>query len=90
MIALVGIIVQDESSVEKVNAILHDYGDCIVGRMGLPLRSKSMNVISIVLDTDSGRITCFRSNPPHEKATVAVQVPCPRLGCSFHSLAMTV
>ena len=59
MIALVGIIVQDESSVEKVNAILHDYGDCIVGRMGLPLRSKSMNVISIVLDTDSGRINAL-------------------------------
>ncbi len=59
MIALVGIIVQDESSVEKVNAVLHDYGDYIVGRMGLPLRSKSMNVISIVLDTDSGRINAL-------------------------------
>ena len=30
-----------------------------------------------------------RSNPPHEKATITVQVPCKRLGCSRCSLAMT-
>lgn len=56
MIALVGIIVQDTAAVEKVNSILHDYSDAVVGRMGLPLKDKNMNVISIVLDTDAGRI----------------------------------
>ena len=31
-----------------------------------------------------------RGNPSHEKATATFPAPCPRLGCSFHSLAMTV
>lgn len=59
MIALVGIIVSDVSAVERVNELLHDYRHDVVGRMGLPMREKSMNVISVVLDTDSGRINAL-------------------------------
>lgn len=59
MIALVGIMVESESAVEKVNALLHEYRDCVVGRMGLPLREKGMNVISVVLDTDAGKINAL-------------------------------
>ena len=50
-IALVGIIVEDTNSVGKVNEILHEYGEHIVGRMGIPYREKSVNVISIVMDS---------------------------------------
>ena len=50
-IALVGIIVEDINSVSEVNEILHDYGEHIVGRMGIPYREKSINVISIVMDS---------------------------------------
>ena len=56
MIALIGIIIQEESAVEKVNALLHEYRDGILGRMGLPLSGDGVNVISIVLKTDTGRI----------------------------------
>ena len=56
MIALIGILVQNEDAVEKVNTLLHEYRDCIVGRMGLPMRDDGLNVISIVLNTDTGRI----------------------------------
>ena len=59
MIALVGIMVENESAVEKVNAILHDYRECVVGRLGLPLREKGVNVISVVLDTDAGRVNAL-------------------------------
>ena len=59
MIALVGIIVNNTEAVEKVNALLHDYRDCVAGRMGLPLRDKNLNVISIVLDTDSSRVNAL-------------------------------
>lgn len=59
MIALIGIMVNSEEAVEKVNAVLHDYRECVSGRMGLPLRDKGLNVISIVLDTDSGRINAL-------------------------------
>lgn len=49
-IALLGIIVGNGDSVERVNAMLHEYGDVIVGRMGLPLRERGVCAISLVLD----------------------------------------
>ncbi|MBQ8743244.1 MAG: iron-only hydrogenase system regulator [Clostridia bacterium] len=49
-IAVMAIIVEDVDSVEKLNAILHDYGSYIVGRMGIPYRDRGVNVVSIVID----------------------------------------
>ena len=36
-VALIGIIVEQESSAAALNALLHEYGGYIIGRMGLPL-----------------------------------------------------
>ena len=33
-ISVVGIIIEDRSSAEQVNELLHQYGDYIIGRMG--------------------------------------------------------
>lgn len=49
-IAVIGIIVENKESVEALNAILHEFGDCIIGRMGLPYKEKELNVISVVMD----------------------------------------
>ena len=49
-VAVMSMIVEDPSAVEALNAILHEYGDCIIGRMGLPYREKKINIISIALD----------------------------------------
>ena len=49
-VALIGIIVEKSESVEKVNAILHDYAPYILGRMGLPYREKGISIISIAID----------------------------------------
>lgn len=56
-IALIGIIVEDFSAIEKLNDILHDYAEYIVGRMGIPYREKKVNIISIVIDADNDRIS---------------------------------
>lgn len=53
-IAVVAIIVENADRVDKVNALLHEYGQFIVGRMGLPHREKNVNVISVVLDAPAG------------------------------------
>ena len=37
-VALIGILVSDTSSVEKLNQLLHEYGDYIIGRMGIPYK----------------------------------------------------
>lgn len=49
-IAVIAIIVEDAEASERVNAVLHDYGEYVVGRMGLPYREKGLNVISVVID----------------------------------------
>ncbi len=49
-IALIGIIVENMESVEPLNALLHEYGSCIIGRMGVPYRPKQVNVISVAVD----------------------------------------
>lgn len=49
-VALMAIIVENIDGAEKLNSILHDYGDCILGRMGLPYRKRGINIISIAID----------------------------------------
>lgn len=49
-IALIGIIVESEDSVEQLNKLLHEYGEYIIGRMGIPYRKKEINIISVAID----------------------------------------
>ncbi len=49
-VAIIGIILEDRENVTHLNKILTDYGDLIIGRMGLPYKEKSLNIISIVID----------------------------------------
>lgn len=49
-VAIIGILVENQESVEAVNAILHRYGHYILGRMGIPYREKNVNIISIAID----------------------------------------
>lgn len=49
-VAVIGIIVHSGESVEKINAILHDYAPYILGRMGIPYREKGINIISLAVD----------------------------------------
>ena len=47
---LIGIVVEDMESVEALNHILHEYGDYIIGRMGIPYRCRGISIISIAVD----------------------------------------
>lgn len=49
-IAVIGIIIEDLTSVEELNKILHDYGEYIIGRMGIPYRKREINIVSIAID----------------------------------------
>ena len=49
-VAVMSIIVEDPDSVERLNAILHEYGEFIIGRMGIPYRKRKISIISIALD----------------------------------------
>lgn len=56
-IAVIGIIVEDTGSVEQLNSVLHDYGEFIVGRMGLPYRERNLSIVSIAVDAPQNTIS---------------------------------
>jgi putative iron-only hydrogenase system regulator len=56
-IALIGIIVDNIDSTEKLNTILHEYGQYIIGRMGIPYREKKVSIISVVIDATNDVIS---------------------------------
>ena len=49
-VALLSIIVDEKDSVERLNALLHEYGEFIIGRMGIPYKRREINIISIAMD----------------------------------------
>lgn len=49
-VAVMSIIVEKKESVEKLNSILHEASQFIIGRMGIPYREKNVSVISVVID----------------------------------------
>ena len=51
------IIVENPDSVEKLNAILHEFGEYIIGRMGIPYRKRKISIISVALDAPQNTIS---------------------------------
>lgn len=58
-VALVGIIVKKRENTEKLNEILHEYGEYIIGRMGVPYKEKDISVISIAMDAPQDKINAL-------------------------------
>ena len=58
-VALIGIIVENYDSAQKLNDMLHDYGKYIIGRMGIPYRDKDINIISIAIDAPQDIISAL-------------------------------
>lgn len=56
-VALIGIIVENNNSAEKINEILHQYAKFIIGRMGIPYPKRKISVISIALDAPNDIIS---------------------------------
>lgn len=58
-VAVMSIIVEDADSVETLNALLHEYGQYIIGRMGLPYRERKISIISIAIDAPQDAISAL-------------------------------
>ena len=58
-IAVMSIIVENPESVERLNALLHEYGEFIIGRMGIPYRKRKVNIIAIALDAPQNTISAL-------------------------------
>ena len=58
-VAVMSIIVENSDTVEKLNSILHEYGEFIIGRMGIPYRKRNVSIISIALDAPQNTIAAL-------------------------------
>lgn len=58
-VALIGIIVEKRENTERLNEILHEYGEYIIGRMGVPYREKRISIISIAVDAPQEKISAL-------------------------------
>ena len=58
-VAIIGIIVENSESVSELNAILHEYGSYIIGRMGIPYSEKNVSVISVAVDAPQDVISAL-------------------------------
>ena len=58
-VAVMSIIVEDPEMAQSVNALLHEYGEFIIGRMGIPYRKRKVSIISIALDAPQNNISAL-------------------------------
>lgn len=58
-VAVMSIIVENKDSTEKLNTILSQHSDYIIGRMGIPYRKRGINIISIALDAPQDTISAM-------------------------------
>jgi putative iron-only hydrogenase system regulator len=55
-IGAVIVLIEEEGDIQRINQIISEHSELILGRQGIPLRERSKNVISLVLEGDTDRI----------------------------------
>ena len=58
-VAVISIIIENNDTVEELNRVLHEYGSFIIGRMGIPYRSKGIHIVSIAIDAPQDTISAL-------------------------------
>lgn len=58
-IALISIIVTNQASVERINELLHQFREGIIGRMGIPHKERGCSIISVAMDSPENEISAL-------------------------------
>ena len=58
-LGIVGIVVEDMSCTERLNAIISEYKNLIVARMGVPYKERGISVISLIVDGSNDEISAL-------------------------------
>ena len=58
-VAVIAIVLDNNEFSVKVNELLHEYGDYIIGRMGIPYKAKGINLISVAVDAPQDEISAL-------------------------------
>ena len=77
-LGVIGIVIDDRVSAGKVNEILSEHAEIILGRMGVPYREKDVSVIALIIDADTdnvGSLTGKLGTVPHVTVKSAITKP---------------
>ena len=58
-VAVISILVEQPESVSRLNELLHEYSEFIIGRMGIPYKAKNINIISVAIDAPQDKINAL-------------------------------
>ena len=58
-VAVISIIVEDTDAVSTLNDLLHQYGQYIIGRLGIPYHKKNVNIICVAIDAPNDSINAL-------------------------------
>lgn len=58
-VAVVAMMVENTEAADRINTLLHQYAQYVIGRMGIPYREKNLNVITVVLDAPDNVISAL-------------------------------
>ena len=73
-VAILGIVIENQDSVEMLNSILHEYNAYIIGRMGVPYKERGISLISIMLDGPADKISAMSGKIGQLKGVTAKAV----------------
>ena len=58
-LCVLSVLVEDRKEAEKINGYLSEYGEYIIGRMGIPYRERGVSVLCVVLDAPSAAVNAL-------------------------------
>ena len=58
-VAVISIIVEQAEAVSALNELLHQYGEYIIGRLGIPYKAKGVNIICVAIDAPNDSINAL-------------------------------
>lgn len=58
-LAIVGVIITNRAIVPEVQSVLSDFGDIIIGRMGVPDRANGINAIALIVEGENEQLSAL-------------------------------
>lgn len=58
-LAIVGVIITNRTIVPEVQSVLSDFGDIIIGRMGVPDKANGINAIALIVEGDNEQLSAM-------------------------------
>ncbi|MBO4591558.1 MAG: iron-only hydrogenase system regulator [Eubacterium sp.] len=58
-VAVIGIIIENKTSIEDLNHIISEYSDYVIGRMGIPYHKRGISIICLSVDAPQDVISAL-------------------------------